>query len=113
MDMNLSKLWEIVKNRGAWHAAVHGVAKSQSWGPKELDTTEHACKEKNKKWEGIVWNIWKKNDPDFPCKNEKYKIKIFPFWNGGISSQKTNPPVANKHKLWNDGKNQFSGSFRM
>ena len=28
MDMNLSKLGEIVKDRGAWHAAVHGVAKS-------------------------------------------------------------------------------------
>ena len=28
MDMNLSKLWKIVKNRGAWHAAVHEVAKS-------------------------------------------------------------------------------------
>ena len=31
MDMNLSKLQEIVRDRGAWRAAVHGVAKSQTW----------------------------------------------------------------------------------
>ena len=30
MDMNLSKLWEIVKDREAWHAAVHGIAKCQT-----------------------------------------------------------------------------------
>ena len=29
-DMNMSRLWEMVKDRGAWRAAVHGVAKSRT-----------------------------------------------------------------------------------
>jgi len=30
MDMNLNKLWEVVEDREAWHAAVHGILKSQT-----------------------------------------------------------------------------------
>ena len=31
MDMSLSKLWQIVKDREAWNVAIHGVTKSQTW----------------------------------------------------------------------------------
>ena len=56
MDLNLSKLWEIVEGRGAWCAAVHGVSKSQKWS---MDWTTPVNEKyygfKGQSWEAKSW----------------------------------------------------------
>ena len=59
MDVNLSKLWDIVKDRDTWYAAVPGVAKSQTqlndWTTTNFNKTQ--LNEKNYTIVGIHYNL--------------------------------------------------------
>ena len=61
MDINFSKLWEMVEDREAWFAGVHGVAKSWTWLSAWPTTT-------NTEREDFYWiKIWKAYQPAIIC----------------------------------------------
>ena len=86
MDMNLSKLWELVMDKEAWHAAVHGVAKNQT---RLSDWTEL---NRNNSMSKLVSRLRDGYHPKAPCPSS-LKSQILPWSEYHLS---ISPPTLKK-----------------